>query len=147
MSDTSIIEVVGREILDSRGNPTVEVEVALEGAGYGWAAVPSGASTGEHEAWELRDGDKGRYLGKGVLKAVAAVNEKIGPALMGFDATEQCTIDKVMNEVDGSSNKRTSAPTPSWAPRWRWLTPPRRNWARRFFATWADRMRRCCPCP
>ncbi len=106
MSDTSIIEVVGREILDSRGNPTVEVEVALEGAGYGWAAVPSGASTGEHEAWELRDGDKGRYLGKGVLKAVAAVNEKIGPALMGFDATEQCTIDKVMNEVDGSSNKK-----------------------------------------
>lgn len=106
MSETSIIEVVGREILDSRGNPTVEVEVALEGGAYGRAAVPSGASTGEHEAWELRDGDKGRYLGKGVLQAVSAVNEKIGPALMGFDATEQCTIDKVMNELDGSANKK-----------------------------------------
>ncbi len=106
MSETSIIEVVGREILDSRGNPTVEVEVALEGGGYGRAAVPSGASTGEHEAWELRDGDKERYLGKGVLQAVSAVNEKIGPALMGTDATEQTTVDKIMLELDGSPNKK-----------------------------------------
>ena len=106
MSETSIIEVIGREILDSRGHPTVEVEVALEGGAYGRAAVPSGASTGEHEAWELRDGDPDRYLGKGVLHAVAAVNEKIGPALMGLDATEQCTVDKIMVDLDGSANKK-----------------------------------------
>ncbi|MGY8687644.1 MAG: phosphopyruvate hydratase, partial [Verrucomicrobiales bacterium] len=104
--ETSIIEVIGREILDSRGNPTVEVEVALEGGAYGRALVPSGASTGEHEAWELRDGDKDRYLGKGVLKAVAAVNEKIGPELIGVDATEQTAVDKIMRELDGSPNKK-----------------------------------------
>ncbi len=106
MSDTSIIEVVGREILDSRGNPTVEVEVALEGGAVGRAAVPSGASTGEHEAWELRDGDKGRYLGKGVLKAVEAVNDKIAPELLLQDATEQCGIDAMMQELDGTPNKK-----------------------------------------
>lgn len=105
--ETSIIDVIGREILDSRGNPTVEVEVVLEGGGYGRAAVPSGASTGEHEAWELRDGDKARYLGKGVLEAVAAVNEKIGPALMGMESTEQCVVDKIMLELDGTANKKT----------------------------------------
>lgn len=106
MSETSIIEVIGREILDSRGNPTVEVEVALEGGAYGRAAVPSGASTGEHEAWELRDGDKSRYLGKGVLKAVAGINEKIAAELIGEDATEQPMIDKIMRDLDGTPNKK-----------------------------------------
>ncbi len=106
MSETSIIEVIGREILDSRGNPTVEVEVALEGGAYGRAAVPSGASTGEHEAWELRDGDKSRYLGKGVQKAVGGINEKIFAELVGEDATEQPMIDKMMRDLDGTPNKK-----------------------------------------
>ncbi|MCH1502861.1 MAG: phosphopyruvate hydratase [Verrucomicrobiales bacterium] len=106
MSETSIIEVIGREILDSRGNPTVEVEVALEGGAYGRAAVPSGASTGEHEAWELRDGDKERYLGKGVQKAVSGINEKIAAELIGEDATEQPMIDKIMRDLDGTPNKK-----------------------------------------
>lgn len=106
MSETSIIEVIGREILDSRGNPTVEVEVALEGGAYGRAAVPSGASTGEHEAWELRDGDKSRYLGKGVQKAVGGINEKIAAELIGEDATEQPMIDKMMRDLDGTPNKK-----------------------------------------
>ena len=106
MSETSIIEVIGREILDSRGNPTVEVEVALEGGAYGRAAVPSGASTGEHEAWELRDGDNSRYLGKGVQKAVGGINEKIAAELIGEDATEQPMIDKMMRDLDGTPNKK-----------------------------------------
>ncbi|NCF92692.1 MAG: phosphopyruvate hydratase [Verrucomicrobiaceae bacterium] len=106
MSETSIIEVIGREILDSRGNPTVEVEVALEGGAYGRAAVPSGASTGEHEAWELRDGDKERYLGKGVQNAVSGINEKIAAELIGEDATEQPMIDKIMRDLDGTPNKK-----------------------------------------
>lgn len=105
MSDTVIVEVVGREILDSRGNPTVEVEVALDGGGWGRAAVPSGASTGEHEAWELRDGDKARYLGKGVLKAVEAINDRISEEILGMDATDQAAIDKTMSDLDGSPNK------------------------------------------
>jgi enolase len=107
MSETCILEVTGREIIDSRGNPTVEVEVFLEGGAYGRAAVPSGASTGEHEAWELRDGDKDRYLGKGVLGAVSSVNEKIGPALMGSDAIDQTAIDKLMRDLDGTPNKKS----------------------------------------
>ena len=96
MLETTITNIRAREIIDSRGNPTVEVDVELEGGAIGRAAVPSGASTGEHEAWELRDGDKARYLGKGVLKAVEAVNEKLGPELIGLDATEQTAIDKLM---------------------------------------------------
>jgi enolase len=102
---SAIIEINGREILDSRGNPTVEVEVMLEDGSVGRAAVPSGASTGAHEAVELRDGDKARYGGKGVLKAVAAVNGEIFEALAGVDATEQVLIDQTMVELDGTDNK------------------------------------------
>jgi enolase len=102
----SLIEtVVAREILDSRGNPTVEAEVILEDGTIARAAVPSGASTGEHEAVELRDGDKKRYLGKGVLKAVRNVNEIIGPALEGFDVLDQAEIDMAMIEMDGTKTK------------------------------------------
>jgi len=102
---TEIIDIVAREILDSRGNPTVEVDVTLEDGAFGRAAVPSGASTGKHEAVELRDGQKGRYLGKGVRKAVDAVNGEIFDALSGFDAEDQRRLDKVMIELDGSPNK------------------------------------------
>ena len=102
---TGIVEVIGREILDSRGNPTVEVDVILECGAKGRAAVPSGASTGSHEAVELRDEDKGRYLGKGVLKAVNNVNTEIREALLGMDALNQVAIDKIMLELDGTPNK------------------------------------------
>ncbi|MHB9314961.1 phosphopyruvate hydratase [Fusobacterium polymorphum] len=102
---TGIVEVIGREILDSRGNPTVEVDVILECGVKGRAAVPSGASTGSHEAVELRDEDKGRYLGKGVLKAVNNVNTEIREALLGMDALNQVAIDKTMLELDGTANK------------------------------------------
>ncbi|MEL7256521.1 MAG: phosphopyruvate hydratase [Pseudomonadota bacterium] len=100
-----IYDVHAREILDSRGNPTVEVDVILEDGTMGRAAVPSGASTGAHEAVEKRDGDKARYMGKGVLEAVAAVNGEIAEALAGFDATEQVAIDETMIELDGTPNK------------------------------------------
>lgn len=102
---TTIIDVLGREILDSRGNPTVEVEVQLESGVIGRAAVPSGASTGEHEAVELRDGDKKRYLGKGVQKAVANINEKIADELIDFDAVDQIAIDNMLIQLDGTANK------------------------------------------
>jgi enolase len=102
---TSIESVFAREILDSRGNPTVEVEVQLEGGAHGRAAVPSGASTGEREAVELRDGDKKRYQGKGVLKAVEAVNDELAGEILGEDATDQSLVDSLMNELDGSPNK------------------------------------------
>ncbi|MEM1064750.1 MAG: phosphopyruvate hydratase [Pseudomonadota bacterium] len=100
-----IVDIHAREILDSRGNPTVEVDVVLEDGTMGRAAVPSGASTGAHEAVEKRDGDKGRYLGKGVLEAVAAVNGEIAEALVGMDATDQEDLDAAMIELDGTSNK------------------------------------------
>jgi enolase len=106
MSDTTIESIKGREIIDSRGNPTVEVDVILAGGAFGRAAVPSGASTGEHEAWELRDGDNDRFLGKGVLGAVANVNEKIAPALLGNCATDQTSIDQIMLALDGTPNKK-----------------------------------------
>ncbi|MEO1397401.1 MAG: phosphopyruvate hydratase [Pseudomonadota bacterium] len=102
---TTIVDIHAREILDSRGNPTVEVEVTLEDGSFGRAAVPSGASTGAHEAVELRDGDKARYVGKGVLKAVEAVNEEIYEAVVGMDAEDQIAIDGVMVEIDGTDNK------------------------------------------
>ena len=102
---TAIIDIHGREILDSRGNPTVEVDVLLEDGSFGRAAVPSGASTGVHEAVELRDGDKGRYLGKGVLKAVDAVNGALSDTLLGLDAEDQREIDLAMIALDGSDNK------------------------------------------
>ena len=105
ISVTKITRIQAREILDSRGNPTIEVDVELSGGAVGRAAVPSGASTGEHEAWELRDGDKSRYGGKGVLKAVANVNEKIFPELEGSDALDQVGIDRTMIELDGTPNK------------------------------------------
>ena len=101
----AIIAVQGREILDSRGNPTVEVDVVLESGAFGRAAVPSGASTGAHEAVELRDGDAGRYLGKGVLEAVRAVNEDIAQEIIGVDAEDQLAIDRMMIELDGTPNK------------------------------------------
>ena len=102
---SEIVEIYAREILDSRGNPTVEVEVYLESGAMGRAAVPSGASTGEREALELRDGDKTRYLGKGVLKAVENVNEIIAPALMGWEASDQAGIDRKLIDLDGTDTK------------------------------------------
>ncbi|MBA2271828.1 MAG: phosphopyruvate hydratase [Verrucomicrobiota bacterium] len=105
MAPTAISKVTAREILDSRGNPTVEVDVRLAGGAFGRAAVPSGASTGEHEAWELRDGDKRRYAGKGVRSAVTAVNDTIAKGLAGVDALEQATVDGKLIELDGSKNK------------------------------------------
>ena len=102
---TAIVDIIGREILDSRGNPTVEVDVVLEDGSLGRAAVPSGASTGAHEAVELRDGDKKRYLGKGVQKAVDAVNGEIFDAIGGMDAEDQVKIDETMIALDGTPNK------------------------------------------
>ena len=102
---SAIVDIRGREILDSRGNPTVEVEVELESGAMGRAAVPSGASTGAHEAVELRDGDKKRYGGKGVLKAVGAVNGEIMDLLSGLDALDQIKIDRALIELDGTPNK------------------------------------------
>jgi enolase len=105
MSDLKIKKIVGREVIDSRGNPTVEVDVHLKGGAMGRAAVPSGASTGEHEAWELRDGDKARFLGKGVRKAVENVNTVLAKALSGKDAGDQTAIDALMVNLDGTPNK------------------------------------------
>jgi len=102
---SSIVDIIGREVLDSRGNPTVECDVLLESGVMGRAAVPSGASTGSREAIELRDGDRSRYLGKGVLQAVENINTEISEALMGLDATEQAYIDRTLIELDGTENK------------------------------------------
>src|SRR5258708_13912788 len=102
---SAIKSLVARQIRDARGNPTVEVDVTLESGAFGRAAVPSGASTGEHEAWELRDGDKTRYLGKGVSKAVANVNTKIVKALIGHDALDQVGLDQTMIALDGTPTK------------------------------------------
>ncbi|HZD84599.1 MAG TPA: phosphopyruvate hydratase, partial [Gemmatimonadaceae bacterium] len=102
---SGIIEIKAREILDSRGNPTIEADVTLDSGAFGRAAVPSGASTGEHEALELRDGDAERYLGKGVEQAVQSVEERIGPALNGLPAGDQIVIDRAMIELDGTPNK------------------------------------------
>jgi len=106
MAHTSISQIHAREILDSRGNPTIEVDVRLEDGALGRADVPSGASTGEHEAWELRDGDKSRFGGKGVRKAVANVNDRIAPVLKGWDARDQAKIDNELIELDGTPNKK-----------------------------------------
>jgi enolase len=102
---STIVDIIGREVIDSRGNPTVECDVLLESGTMGRAAVPSGASTGSREAIELRDGDKGRYLGKGVLRAVENINTEISEAIMGLDATEQAYVDKTLIELDGTDNK------------------------------------------
>ena len=104
---TTIIDIRAREVLDSRGNPTVEAEVRLDGGGFGRAIVPSGASTGVLEAVELRDGGS-RYLGKGVLKAVSHVNESIAPQLLGIDATRQETVDQIMLDLDGTPEQGES---------------------------------------
>src|SRR6266567_4161036 len=105
MSVTKIVRVHGRQVIDSRGNPTVEAVVTLAGGAAGSAIVPSGASTGEHEAWELRDGVKDRYSGKGVTRAVANVNKSIAKALEDFDALDQVSVDKAMIALDGTPNK------------------------------------------
>src|SRR5450432_4416500 len=105
MSCSSITKVIARQVLDSRGNPTLEAEVYLQDGSRGRAIVPSGASTGEHEAVELRDGDKQRYLGKGVLKAVKNVNGEIADALANQDASDQRSLDRKMIELDGTENK------------------------------------------
>ena len=105
MSLTTIVDVHARQVIDSRGNPTVEAEITLAGGAVGSAIVPSGASTGEHEAWELRDGVKDRYLGKGVTKAVANVNKSIAKIIEGFDALDQVGVDKAMIALDGTKNK------------------------------------------
>ena len=102
---SAIVDIVGREVLDSRGNPTVECDVLLESGVMGRAAVPSGASTGSREAIELRDGDKSRYLGKGVLKAVEHINTEISEAVLGLDASEQAFLDKILLDLDGTENK------------------------------------------
>src|SRR5215467_9884071 len=102
---TAIVDIIGREILDSRGNPTVEVDVVLEDGSVGRAAVPSGASTGAHEAAELRDGDKSRYLGKGVQRAVEAINGEIFDSIGGMDAETQVKIDETLIALDGTANK------------------------------------------
>jgi len=105
MSHTTISSIRAREILDSRGNPTVEADVTLAGGATGRAAVPSGASTGVHEALELRDGDKKRYLGKGTQKALKNIRDEIAPALTGKDAADQAALDKLMLDLDGTPNK------------------------------------------
>ena len=102
---TAIVDVHARQILDSRGNPTVEVDILLDDGSMGRAAVPSGASTGKHEAVELRDGDKTRYLGKGVTNAVAAVNGEIAETILGLDAEDQRDLDRAMIALDGTPNK------------------------------------------
>src|SRR3982750_1520802 len=102
---STIVDIQAREIIDSRGNPTIEVDVILAGGELGRAIVPSGASTGEHEALELRDGDAKRFLGKGVLQAVANVRDAIAPALIGMDASDQSAIDAALIELDGTPAK------------------------------------------
>jgi enolase len=142
---SSIVDVVAREILDSRGNPTVEADVLLESGVMGRAAVPSGASTGSKEAIELRDGDKQRYLGKGVLRAVENVNTEICEAIIGLDATEQPLIDKTLIELDGTDNKARLGANSLLAVRSRWRKPRPKSRDCRCTATLAAR--RACSCP
>lgn len=143
----AIESVFAREILDSRGNPTVEVVLQTEDGAEGRGLVPSGASTGEAEAWERRDGDKKRYQGKGVLDAVKAVNETIAPNVIGMDATDQRALDETMIDLDGTPTRASWAPTPSWASPWlrsmRLPSPPNCL----STATWAAPTATSCPCP
>ncbi len=136
MSMTKIVRVHGRQVIDSRGNPTVEAVVTLAGGATGSAIVPSGASTGEHEAWELRDGVKERFLGRGVAKAVANVNEIIAKEVTGFDALDQVRLDKTMIALDG---------TRFWLSRSQPRGLRRTSLAFRFSDTSAGQMRRCFP--
>jgi len=137
-----IENVHAREILDSRGNPTLEVEVALSDGSLGRAAVPSGASTGAHEAVELRDGDKKRYLGKGVLLAVGNVNEVLAPKLRGMEALDQAALDHFLIQLDGTPNKGMLGANAS-----RPLMLRRGLWVCRFIATWVERTPGCCLFP
>ena len=125
MSHTTITKVQGFEVLDSRGNPTVRVEVTLQSGAIGIAAVPSGASTGGHEACEKRDGDPARYGGKGVRSAVHAVNDELARALIWRDAAEQKTIDRILCETDGTGDKSNLGANAIWGSAWPWPTPPR----------------------
>ena len=159
---TEIAEILAREVLDSRGNPTVEAEVHLSGGARGRAIVPSGASTGEHEALELRDGEKDRYLGKGVRKAVANVLETLAPALLGSDATDQFAIDQRMLALDGTATKgklgairagsmataarAVAMDTPSTPCPWPPRAPRRTRTACRCIATWVAPRRAPCRC-
>ena len=141
-----IAEIKGREILDSRGNPTVEVDVILESGIMGRASVPSGASTGEHEALELRDGDKTRYGGKGVLKAVENINTLIAPALKGMDSMDQRGIDKAMLDLDGTPTKsKLGAKSLFWAYPWLWQKLPPTIWISLFTDTSAEQIPMSCP--
>ena len=146
---TKISSVRGREIIDSRGNPTVEADVHVEGGAIGRAAVPSGASTGEHEAIELRDGDKSRYLGKGVLKAVAHVNGAIAKAVTGLDAADQHALDRERSSPMARPTNRISARTPSSRSRWPPHVPLPRNSASRSTNIWPNILRTHRPilCP
>ncbi|GAE69086.1 enolase [Cutibacterium acnes JCM 18909] len=137
--------IEAREILDSRGNPAVEVEMILDDGTQARAAVPSGASTGQFEAVELRDGDKKRYSGKGVLKAVENVNEKIAEEVLGCDASEQRIIDQIMIELDGSDNKGKLVLTPSLVSPWLLLMLLLTVRSSRCTSTSADRTPTCCP--
>jgi enolase len=134
---SAIVDIVGREILDSRGNPTVECDVLLESGVMGRAAVPSGASTGSREAIELRDGDKGRYLGKGVLRAVEHINTEISEAVLGLDASEQAFLDKTLIDLTWTAPRTRAAwaPTPCWPSPWPWPAPRPRSRACRCTAT------------
>ncbi len=143
---TAIVDIVARQILDSRGNPTVEVDVTLEDGSLGRAAVPSGASTGAHEAVELRDGYKSRWLGKGVTKAVDAVNREIFDAIGGMDAEEQVMIDETMIALDGTPTRRGSERTPSSACRLPLPRPPRKRAPCRSTAMSAAYRRVSCRC-
>src|SRR4051794_13048889 len=126
---SAIADIVAREILDSRGNPTVEAEVVLDTGASGRAAVPSGASTGAHEAAELRDGDKTRYGGKGVRQACANIEGEIFDAIGGMDASEQIKLDDIMIDLDGTPNKSRLGRTRSWRCRWPWRRRRRTTWA------------------
>lgn len=141
-----ITHLAAHEALDSRGNPTVEVEVRLDDGARGLALVPSGASTGKREALERRDGDGARYLGKGVLGAVGAVNGELRAALLGLPADQQARIDQAMIELDGTPDKAGWAPTRCSAYRSRWRTPRPPARACRYGATWAGCRPRHCRC-
>jgi len=149
---TRIRHVAAREILDSRGHPTLEVQVELEGGERGKAAVPSGASTGSHEARELRDGDARRYRGRGMMQAVAAVQGELARAVKGRDAGEQRGLDDALRAADGTPLKERLGPTPCWAYRWRQQEPPPGPGVCPCIATspsWPGTRGRkwCCPCP
>ena len=144
---TTITEIQAREILDSRGNPTLEAEVRLACGAFGRAAVPSGASTGAFEAIELRDGDKKRYLGKGVLQAVRNINEIIAPELLGMDALEQARIDAIMIALDGTANKAKLGANAIWAFPLPQPKPQPMPWDCPFTAMWAGPMPGFCLCP